>query len=72
MSRSFTILPQTAKILVNVDGENCEKRDEFGDNVCHWDWNESIGASIQSVIEEPIQHDDYVEGHVKVSAGTLF
>lgn len=67
VSRSVAILPATAKLVVNVEGNNnCQERDEHGDNVCHWDWNDSILTSIHSVLEQPIQHDDYVEGHVKV------
>ena len=66
VSRSITIVPQTAQIVLDVDGHPCEKRDVYGDNVCHWDWNATLGANIHSVINQPIQHGDYIQGDVKV------
>ena len=66
VSRSFAIFPESAKVVLDVDGENCQKRDKYGDNYCHWDWDAKIGATVHSVLDQPIQQDDYVEGHVKV------
>lgn len=66
VSRSFTIFPDSAKVVLDVDGENCQERDTYGDNVCHWDWDAKIGAAVHSVLDQPIRQDDFVEGHVKV------
>lgn len=45
---------------------NCDSEDAFGDNDCHFEWNQDVTGAILLVIDEPIEEGDTMEGHVKV------
>lgn len=68
VTRTMIHFPKHGNLTLDVDNDAiiCSHRDVYGDNDCHWNWNATLGGTITALFDQPIQHGDYIEGHVKV------
>ena len=66
VSVSFDIDMDSASFVLNVDGNHCLERNQWGDNNCHWNWGEVVTGDYSVVTHDTIVGGDTMEGHLTV------
>jgi hypothetical protein len=64
--RTITTFPEDGILHVDFDDDHCTDSDAYGNNHCHYDWNEHVLGDYSILVEETLDEDAFVTGTFKV------
>eukprot|EP00550_Attheya_septentrionalis_P008280 CAMPEP_0198288604 /NCGR_PEP_ID=MMETSP1449-20131203/7052_1 /TAXON_ID=420275 /ORGANISM="Attheya septentrionalis, Strain CCMP2084" /LENGTH=204 /DNA_ID=CAMNT_0043986773 /DNA_START=341 /DNA_END=955 /DNA_ORIENTATION=- len=64
-SRTISLLPDGSSFDLQFDGQ-CQNEDAYGNNDCHYDWGDTIGAKYSIMVTEELDASATIQGKFKI------